>query len=196
MAWQVKTRSGTTAEHATFAGADTEITYDTTKNTLVAHDGTKLGGFPLAREDMSNSTPFTGSTNAVAGTKGSVPAPNAGDQNKVLYGDGTWRNLPQLQVVNQTSTNHVLVLADANRYLRMTATAPKTLVVPRSQNVDFPIGTTISGISVGGQLTIGTEVAVIVNTPETLVLRDKSFVSFVLTKVGTNEWDLAGDFET
>ena len=54
MAKRVQRRRGTTAEHATFTGYDGESTIDTTKDTVVVHDGTEAGGFPLAREDMSN----------------------------------------------------------------------------------------------------------------------------------------------
>ncbi len=50
----VQRRRGTTANHSVFAGAEGEITQDTTKNTLVSHDGNTQGGHPLAREDMSN----------------------------------------------------------------------------------------------------------------------------------------------
>ena len=44
-------RGGTTAEHASFTGAVREVTVDTTKDTLVIHDGTTLGGFALPRTD-------------------------------------------------------------------------------------------------------------------------------------------------
>ena len=44
-------RGGTTAEHATFTGALREVTVDTTKDTLVIHDGATVGGFPLPRTD-------------------------------------------------------------------------------------------------------------------------------------------------
>jgi hypothetical protein len=41
----------------------------------------------------TDSTPvLSGSTSATPGTKGSAPAPAAGDQNKVLKGNGTWDN--------------------------------------------------------------------------------------------------------
>jgi len=40
-------RRGTTAQHATFTGLLGEITVDTTKKTLVVHDGATAGGFPL-----------------------------------------------------------------------------------------------------------------------------------------------------
>lgn len=43
-------RRGTTAQHATFTGAAGEVTFDTTKKTLVAHDGLTAGGIPLAKE--------------------------------------------------------------------------------------------------------------------------------------------------
>jgi hypothetical protein len=45
---QVKFRRGTTAQHATFTGALGEVSVDTTKKTLVCHDGATAGGFPLA----------------------------------------------------------------------------------------------------------------------------------------------------
>jgi hypothetical protein len=54
MAKRVQRRRGTTAEHTTFTGYDGETTVDTTKDTVVVHDGTLAGGFPLAREDLSN----------------------------------------------------------------------------------------------------------------------------------------------
>ena len=54
MAKLVQRRRGTTAEHGTFTGAEGEITHDTDKETIVVHDGTTQGGFPLAREDLDN----------------------------------------------------------------------------------------------------------------------------------------------
>ena len=44
---QVRLRRGTTAQHATFTGADGEVTFDTTKKLLVLHDGVTAGGRPL-----------------------------------------------------------------------------------------------------------------------------------------------------
>ena len=54
MAKQIQIRRGTTVEHTTFTGADGEITIDGDKDTLIVHDGSTAGGFPLARQDMSN----------------------------------------------------------------------------------------------------------------------------------------------
>ena len=50
MSTQIQRRRGTTGEHSTFTGAAGEITIDSTKNTVVVHDGSTAGGFPLATE--------------------------------------------------------------------------------------------------------------------------------------------------
>ena len=47
---QVKLRRGTTAQHATFTGALGEVSVDTSKKSLVVHDGATAGGFPLGLE--------------------------------------------------------------------------------------------------------------------------------------------------
>ncbi len=195
MAVEVQYRDGTTAEHATFTGVASELTVDTTKHTVVVHDGAKQGGYPLAKEDLSNVPVFGGATSGLAGTRGRIPTPAIGDQNKVLLGNGTWGN-QVVQINSSTGTTYTLGLTDAESYLRLTNIAAKTLTVPANSAVAFPIGTTIAGISVGiGQLTVAAGSGVTINTPETLRLRPKAFVSFVLTKVGTDEWDLAGDLE-
>ena len=48
MAKRVQRRRGTTSEHATFVGYDGETTVDTTKDTVIVHDGAVTGGYPLA----------------------------------------------------------------------------------------------------------------------------------------------------
>lgn len=50
MSTAVQRRRGTTAQHTTFVGLEGELTVDTTKETVVVHDGVTAGGFPLARE--------------------------------------------------------------------------------------------------------------------------------------------------
>ena len=47
MSKQVRFRRGTTAQHATFTGADGEVTFDTDKKCLVLHDGATPGGVAL-----------------------------------------------------------------------------------------------------------------------------------------------------
>ena len=62
MATQVQFRRGTTAEHLTFKGADGEVTVDTSLKTVVIHDAITNGGFPVLRQDGSNSQFDRGST--------------------------------------------------------------------------------------------------------------------------------------
>ena len=62
MATQVQFRRGTTAEHSGFKGADGEVTVDTSLKTVVIHDALTNGGFPVLRQDGSNSQFERGST--------------------------------------------------------------------------------------------------------------------------------------
>ena len=62
MATQVQFRRGTTAEHSGFKGADGEVTEDTSLKTVVIHDALTNGGFPVLRQDGSNSQFDRGST--------------------------------------------------------------------------------------------------------------------------------------
>ena len=64
MTTAIKRRRGTTVQHSTFTGLEGEITIDTTKDTVVVHDGATAGGFPLAKE--------TQATSAVAITGGTI----------------------------------------------------------------------------------------------------------------------------
>ena len=70
MAIEIKQRGGTAAEHASFTGAAREITVDTTANTIRVHDGSTVGGYPLALADLSN---VTGSLDTAVATGSSVP---------------------------------------------------------------------------------------------------------------------------
>ena len=66
MATQVQFRRGTTAEHTSFKGADGEVTVDTSLKTVVIHDALTNGGFPLLRQDGTNSVFQRGTTNSCA----------------------------------------------------------------------------------------------------------------------------------
>ena len=81
MAKLLKLRRGSTTQHASFTGAEGEVTIDTTKDTAVVHDGSTAGGTPLAKENMDN----VSSTNIVTRISNSALAgvkvqPNFGTQ--------------------------------------------------------------------------------------------------------------------
>jgi hypothetical protein len=59
MANALQLRRGTTTEHGSFTGLAGEITVDTTKDTLVIHDGSTAGGIPLAKESAISTNAAT-----------------------------------------------------------------------------------------------------------------------------------------
>ena len=63
-----------------------------------------LNNFP--REVVVEGQEFSGATASSAGSKGFVPAPSAGDQDKVLLGDGTWGDAPDggHQIVDESGS--------------------------------------------------------------------------------------------
>jgi hypothetical protein len=78
---QLQLRGGTTVQHSTFTGASKEVTVDTTKKTVVVHDGTTAGGIPVMREDASNSALGLGSA-------GTPSIKFTGDTNTGIYSPG------------------------------------------------------------------------------------------------------------
>jgi len=72
MATQVQLRRGNTSQTNAFTGAVAEITIDTDKETIVVHDGSTAGGFPLARESaLSTNLTFTQAAFNAANAAGS-----------------------------------------------------------------------------------------------------------------------------
>lgn len=80
MSTAIQRRRGTTAQHATFTGLVAELTVDTTKNTVVVHDGVTAGGTPLAKySETVTKDSSTGAANLPSGTTAQRPAsPAAG----------------------------------------------------------------------------------------------------------------------
>lgn len=57
MSIQVQLRRGTATEHASFTGAEGEVTYDTTNKKLKVHDGSTVGGNSIGGiSDVSEDT--------------------------------------------------------------------------------------------------------------------------------------------
>lgn len=67
-------------------------TWDTPPGvTYTAGTNIQINGTVISATDTTYSD-FTGATSSAAGAHGLVPAPAAGDDGKVLHGDGTWKN--------------------------------------------------------------------------------------------------------
>ena len=110
MSTQIQRRRGTTAQHASFTGAIGETTIDTDKEVVVVHDGTQVGGYPLMRENASNS----------ALALGSAATPSlkfTGDPNTGIYSPGA-----DQVAVSTGGTGRVFVDASGNVGIKTTTT--------------------------------------------------------------------------
>lgn len=56
MSFAFQRRRGTTAAHTSFTGLLGELTVDTDKDTVVVHDGSTAGGFPLSKQRATTGT--------------------------------------------------------------------------------------------------------------------------------------------
>lgn len=103
MSTQLKLRRGTTAQHSTFTGAEGEVTVDTTKDTLVVHDGTTAGGKPVLTEaNPSYTGTLTGGTGVVNLGSGQVYKDAAGN-----VGIGTSSPSARLEAVAGTGSQAI-----------------------------------------------------------------------------------------
>jgi hypothetical protein len=67
MAGQFQLRSGTTAQHGSFTGAEGELTYDTEKKQLRVHDGIAVGGKVVDDTTRNVTSQVSNATETVAG---------------------------------------------------------------------------------------------------------------------------------
>lgn len=122
------------------------------------------------------------------GTVGQVLAKNSSTN-----GDASWANANIVPVTTNATTSYTLVASDV--YVRSTSSSATAITVPPNSSVAYPTGTQISIVQAGtGQITVTAGAGVTINkaSPATLVSRTQ-FSVLTLTKVGTDEWDLAGD---
>ena len=74
MANALQLRRGTTTQHSTFTGLAGEVTVDTDKETIVVHDGSTAGGFPLALESDITAASLLTSIKTVDGAASGLDA--------------------------------------------------------------------------------------------------------------------------
>ena len=135
MTTAVQRRRGTTTEHASFTGLEGEISVNTTKETLVVHDGATAGGFELARADGSNFVATSvdinggtidgtsiGASSASTGAfttltaSGEITANGGialGDNDKATFGDGD-----DLQIYHDGSNSVIADAGDGQMYIQ------------------------------------------------------------------------------
>lgn len=145
MATQVQRRRGTTAQHATFTGALGELTVDTDLNTLVVHDGSTAGGFPLMGR-------FTNVFHAPA----VVP--------------WAWDNMPAAATFLFGSHRHVTRLSLTGFHQCRLVVNVQSPAAPTNAKLILRYKTTSFSTTVGDYSDIGTsEVSVVVDTANSVV---------------------------
>lgn len=107
-------RQTTTFQEPLTAGSNISITSGPNGETISATDTTY--------------SDFTGATSSVAGASGLVPAPVAGDQNKVLKGDGTWGDASAVKTLYIGNT--MKYISEHQRVFSMYSDAAMTQVFP------------------------------------------------------------------
>lgn len=135
-ATRVRFKRGTTAQHASFTGADGEITINTSKNTAVVHDGSTQGGHELLRGDIDN----LDSTATVPGSQ--IATIDAGLYSVITtaldISSGT--TLQTQELVYNTTANKILSFDSDNAN-------PSTITVKVGTVNTYASGTTISASS-------------------------------------------------
>jgi len=145
MATQVQFRGGNTNDNENFTGAEREVTVDTGKQTLVVHNGTEEGGFPLLRaEDGAQDFSTTGNVSAVDGTF-------TGDISAV---DGTFTGATTLTGDLTINTDALFVDASEKKVMVGTTNAGTNgtaddLVVANNGSASDQAGITIRGGTTG-----------------------------------------------
>ena len=145
MSTQIKTRRGTTTEHSTFVGSEAELTVDTTKDTVVVHDGSTAGGHPLAK---TSGNTFTADQSHGSNVKAKF---GTGDD-LVIYHDGA------NSYIDEIGTGSLLIRGE-NVYL--TDLAGKVYLgavtdgaVSLRYNDSNKLATTSTGIDVTGNVSL------------------------------------------
>lgn len=85
MANALQLRRGTTTQHSTFTGLAGEVTVDTTKDTVVVHDGATAGGIPLATEDSVSASNLLTAIKTVDGAGSGLDADLLDGQTGTYY---------------------------------------------------------------------------------------------------------------
>jgi hypothetical protein len=158
MSTQIQRRRGTTGEHSTFTGAAGEITIDSTKNTVVVHDGTTAGGFPLAKEANALTSSNIGVTVQAydANLTSFVTAVNLptsdGTAGQFLKTDGagtvTFDTIPTINALNDIA-NVTITSASAGEFLKWNGSAWVNDSIPTINTLNDISNVTITSATTG-----------------------------------------------
>ena len=158
MSTQIQRRRGTTGEHSTFTGAAGEITIDSTKNTVVVHDGSTAGGFPLAKEANALTSSAIGVTVQAydANLTSFVTAVNLptsdGTAGQFLKTDGagtvTFSTIPTINALNDIA-NVTITSASSGEFLKWNGSAWVNDSIPTINTLNDISNVTITSATTG-----------------------------------------------
>jgi hypothetical protein len=95
---------------------------------------------------------------------------------------------------NAQTTDYTLVLGDAGKSIDVTAATTKTVTVPASASVAFPLGTVVEVARLGtGAVNIAAAGGVTINSRGGLLGIGNQYGAVSLRKIATNTWLLVGD---
>ena len=137
------------AEGPYYTSSETDTLLADKQDKLIAGDNIQIVGRTISATGAA-ATQFVGATASTDGTPGVVPAPLAGEQNKVLKGDGTWGDASAYTLPPATTTTLGGIIVGDNLSIdsngALSTHAPYTL--PNASS------TTLGGIRVGSNLSI------------------------------------------
>ena len=148
MATAIQRRRGNTAQHASFTGLAGEITIDTDKNTVVVHDGTTAGGFPLAKASEVAALGGADITAVVAGS-GLTGGSTSGNATLSLNYENLAGNLIP-------SANNTYSLGSINKVWKDVYVGPGSLYVNGQKVLEDSNGTIVVSASSGQNLSLVT----------------------------------------
>lgn len=206
MATVLQLRRGTTSEHSTFTGAAGEVTVDTTKDTLVVHDGSLAGGYPLAKESYVDTaiSNLVGGASAAFDTLKEIQDAMATDAElaaaiaALVIGNatqtitaGSYLTGGGSFTANQTSNSSVTLNVDA------TSANTASKVVARDASGNFSAGTITASLS-GNASTVTngvytTDTGTVTNTMLAGSITNAKLVNSSITLAGTSV-SLGGSF--
>ena len=137
------------AEGPYYTSSETDTLLADKQDKLIAGENIQIVGRTISATGAA-ATQFVGATASTDGTPGVVPAPLAGEQNKVLKGDGTWGDASAYTLPPATTTTLGGIIVGDNLSIdsngALSTHAPYTL--PNAS------ATTLGGIRVGNNLSI------------------------------------------
>jgi hypothetical protein len=152
---------------ANTVGANGEIIVNLTTKGITLHDGLTAGGFSIQTDNVARvlaNASFLQANTANVTAESAFAKANL--SSTIAQAAFTQANTALISPQNAQSTNHVLQLTDAGKYIYYTQASSVILYIPTTSNVAFSNGTSITIVS----RTSGATVTVTPNTGVSLFL--------------------------